>query len=155
MGGALHVQNQSGSWHRDHLRPSRKPDPGPPGVGLRCAPRARKYRRAARLGCSGARWPPGVRQQQPRALLEDTGLQSRDQQPTGPPRHPPQTHTHVQTVRNLPPVLQVQSSLLKAPTANLAGPVATPAPYGVICILQPAWIKQSKHDARSTSHLTR
>jgi hypothetical protein len=24
-----------------------------------------------------ARWPPGVRQQQPRALLEDTGLQSR------------------------------------------------------------------------------
>jgi hypothetical protein len=45
----------------------------------RAAPRTRKYRRAARLGCNGAQWSPGVRQrqQQPRALLEDTGLQSR------------------------------------------------------------------------------
>jgi hypothetical protein len=43
----------------------------------RDAPRMRKYRRAARLGCNGAQWPPGVRQQQPQALLEDTGLQSR------------------------------------------------------------------------------
>jgi hypothetical protein len=42
---------------------------------------------------------------------------------------------------NLPPVFQVQSSLLKAPTTKLTGPVATPAPCGVICLLQPAWIK--------------
>jgi hypothetical protein len=43
----------------------------------RAAPRARKYRRAARLGCNGAQRSHVVRQQQPRALLEDTGLQSR------------------------------------------------------------------------------
>jgi hypothetical protein len=43
---------------------------------------------------------------------------------------------------NLPPVSrQVQSSRLRAPTTNLTGPVATPAPCGVICHLQPAWIK--------------
>jgi hypothetical protein len=38
---------------------------------------------------------------------------------------------------NLPPVFQVQSSLLRAPTTNLTGPVATPAPCGVICHLRP------------------
>jgi hypothetical protein len=62
------------------LRPGRKPGwaPAPgPRESARAAPRARKYRRAARLGCNGAQWSPGVRQQQPRALLEDTGLQSR------------------------------------------------------------------------------
>jgi hypothetical protein len=39
---------------------------------------------------------------------------------------------------NLPPAFQVQSSPLEAPTTNLAGPVATPAPCGVICHMQPA-----------------
>jgi hypothetical protein len=36
-----------------------------PGLreSARAAPRARKYRRAAHPGCSGARWSPGVRQQ--------------------------------------------------------------------------------------------
>jgi hypothetical protein len=41
---------------------------------------------------------------------------------------------------------QIHSSLLGAPTTNFTGPVATPAPCGVICHLQPAWpawIKQS------------
>jgi hypothetical protein len=52
---------------------------------------------------------------------------SHDQQPTDPPRHPPQMHTYVQTVQSST-CLQVQSSLLKAPTTNLTGPVATPAP---------------------------
>jgi hypothetical protein len=51
------------------------------------------------------------------------------------------TRTYVQTVQSSTCV-QVQSSLLKASTTNLtAGPVATPAPCGVICLLQPAWIK--------------
>jgi hypothetical protein len=53
---ALYVQSKSGG-----------------GGGARDAPRVRKYPRAARLGCSKARWPPGVRQQQPRALLEEQG----------------------------------------------------------------------------------
>jgi hypothetical protein len=51
--------------------------PRTPGGRLALDRRARKYRRAARLGCNGAQWSPVVRQQQPRALLEDTGLQSR------------------------------------------------------------------------------
>jgi hypothetical protein len=28
--------NHSGNWHRKRLRPRRKPEPGPPGVGSRC-----------------------------------------------------------------------------------------------------------------------
>jgi hypothetical protein len=28
----LYISNQSGSWRRKHLRPGRKPDPGPPGA---------------------------------------------------------------------------------------------------------------------------
>jgi hypothetical protein len=72
---------------------------------------------------------------------------SHDQQLADPPRHPPQIHTYVQTVQS-PTCVQVQSSLLKASTTNLTGPVATPAPCGVIpdtrvCILQPAWINWS------------
>jgi hypothetical protein len=63
-------------------------------------------------------------------LLEDTGLQSRPTTGTtdgsGPPRHPPQIHTYVQTAQSST-CLQVQSSLLKASTTNLTGPVATPA----------------------------
>jgi hypothetical protein len=54
--------------------------------------RTRKYRRAARLGCNGAQWSPGVRQQQPRALLEDTGLQSRPT--TDGPTETPTTDAH-------------------------------------------------------------
>jgi hypothetical protein len=53
---------QSGSWHRKDLRPGRQPGPGPPGVGSRCTTCA-QISPAARLGCSGARWSPGVRQQ--------------------------------------------------------------------------------------------
>jgi hypothetical protein len=52
---------------------------------------------------------------------------SHDQQPTDPPRHPPQMHTYVQTAKSST-CSQVQSSLLKASTTNLTGPVATPAP---------------------------
>jgi hypothetical protein len=66
---------------------------------------------------------------------------SHDQQPTVPPRHPPQMHTYVQTV---------QASLLEASTTNLTGPVATPAPCGVICLLQPAWIKCSPNTMRAS-----
>jgi hypothetical protein len=33
----LFTQNQGGGWLRKRLRPRRKPDPGPPGVGSRCA----------------------------------------------------------------------------------------------------------------------
>jgi hypothetical protein len=69
--------NQSGSWHGKHLRPGRKPGPGPPGVSSRCtAVRAN----VAGLHALAAMWLGGrheVRQQQPRALLEDTGLQPR------------------------------------------------------------------------------
>jgi hypothetical protein len=53
---------------------------GPGGGGVfhllpRPAARARKYRRAARPGCNGAQLSPVVRQQKPRDLLEDIGLQ--------------------------------------------------------------------------------
>jgi hypothetical protein len=78
---ALQTENQSGSWHGRRLQPRRKPGPGLPGAGsvalVSAVPRRRKYRRAARPGCNGAQWSHVVRQQQPRALLEDTGLQSR------------------------------------------------------------------------------
>jgi hypothetical protein len=106
----------------------------------RAVPRTRKYRRAARRGCSGARWSHVARQQQPRALLEKTGLQSRPT--TDGSTETPTTDAHVCATRfNPTPVFQVQSILLRAPTTDLAGPVATPAPCGVICHLQPAWIK--------------
>jgi hypothetical protein len=108
----------------------------------RALPRTRKYRRVARLGCSGARWPPGVRQQQPRALLEGTGLaQSRpttDGHTGGHTHHPPQMYTYVQTVQSPTcspgPVQPPQSS-----NYELCRPgCGTPArPCGVICHLQP------------------
>jgi hypothetical protein len=102
--------------------------------------RTSKYRRAARPGCNGAQWSPGVRQQQPRALLEDTGLQSRPT--TDGSTETPTTNAHV---------------CANGPISHLCpGPVQPPqsfnyeldrpgcdtrAPCGVICLLQPAWIK--------------
>jgi hypothetical protein len=101
---------------------------------------ARKYRRAARLGCNGAHWSPGVRQQQPQALLEDTGLQSRPT--TDGSTETPTTDAHV--CANGPifhlcpgPVQPPQSSNYKL---DMPGCDA-PAPCGVLCLLQPAWIK--------------
>jgi hypothetical protein len=41
------------SWHRKRLQPGRKPNPRASGSRLALHRRARKYRRAARLGCSG------------------------------------------------------------------------------------------------------
>jgi hypothetical protein len=68
-----------------------------PRESARAAPRARKCRRAARLGCNGAQWSPGVRQQQPltTGFVRGHPGSSYDQQPTGPPRHPPQMHTYM------------------------------------------------------------
>jgi hypothetical protein len=75
-------------------------------------------------------------------LLEDTGLQSRPT--TNGSTEAPTTDAHVCAnglISHLFQTFQVQTSLLKASTTNLTGPVATPAPCGVICLLQPAWIK--------------
>jgi hypothetical protein len=52
-------------------------------------------------------------------------------------------HTYVQTVQSST-CSQVQSSPLGAPTTNLTGPVATPAPCGVICLLQPEEVPPHK-----------
>jgi hypothetical protein len=77
-----------------------------PGLreSARAAPRTRKYRQAARPGCNGAQWPHVVRQQQPRALLDDTGLQSRpttDGSTETPNADAHVTrHTYVQTVQS-------------------------------------------------------
>jgi hypothetical protein len=49
----FYIQNQSGSWNRKRLRPGRPCLREP----ARDVPHIRKYRRAARLGCNGARWP--------------------------------------------------------------------------------------------------
>jgi hypothetical protein len=49
----FYIQNQSGSWNRKRLRPGRPCLREP----ARDVPHMRKYRRAARLGCNGARWP--------------------------------------------------------------------------------------------------
>jgi hypothetical protein len=132
------------SCRRKRLRPWRKPGPGP-RVSARAAPRPRKYRRAARLGCNGAQWSPVVRQQQPRALLEDTGLQSRPTTDGSTETPTTDPHVCVKTVQSpaclqqapgLPgPRARQQPSLLRAPTTNLRGPAATPAPCGVICYM--------------------
>jgi hypothetical protein len=92
----------------------------------RDVPRMRKYRRAVRLGCNGAQWSPGVRQQLPRALLEDTGLQSRPT--TDGSTETPTTDAHVCANGPISHLFSrsSQSSLLRAPTTNLTGPVATP-----------------------------
>jgi hypothetical protein len=53
-------KNQSGSclhWYRRRLRPRRQPGQRASGSRLAMHRHTRKYRRAARLGCNGARWP--------------------------------------------------------------------------------------------------
>jgi hypothetical protein len=72
LGGRLEAERQL-AW--EALTAPTQARPRTSG-SARDVPRMRKYRRAARLGYSGAQWSPGVRQQQPRALLEDTGLQA-------------------------------------------------------------------------------
>jgi hypothetical protein len=56
---------------------------------------------------------------------------------------------------SLPPVFQVQSSLLKAPTTNLTGPVATPAPLRRDSMSFATSVDKVvlEHDACSTSTL--
>jgi hypothetical protein len=76
-------------WHGTHLRPWPKPDPGPPGVRSRCTD--------VRVNTAGLHVPPGCTPRLQwqwgsvvaccstavtRALLEDTGLQSRAARPT-------------------------------------------------------------------------
>jgi hypothetical protein len=70
--------------------------PGPPGVGSRCTTYAQIPPGCAprlQRGSVVAWSQPGVRQQQPRALLEDTGLQSRPT--TGGSTETPTTDEHV------------------------------------------------------------
>jgi hypothetical protein len=93
-------------------RSGASPAPAPRG-SARAAPRARKYSRAARPGCNGDQRSPVVRQQQPRALLEDTGLQSRPS--TDGSTEAPTADAHV--------CAHGPTGLLGAPTANLTGPV--------------------------------
>jgi hypothetical protein len=124
-------------------RSGASPAPGPRG-SARAAPRARKYSRAARPGCNGDQRSSVVRQQQPRALLEDTGLQSRSA--TDGSTEAPTADAHV--------CAHGPTGLLEAPTANLTGPViVTPAPCGVIRHLQPAWIKLKVVLTRCVQHL--
>jgi hypothetical protein len=81
----LHHSWEGGSRHGRRLVSRRRyghVSQGGGGGGYYCAAvRVFKYRQAAWppgcLGCSGERWPPRVRQQLPRALLEDTRPQSR------------------------------------------------------------------------------
>jgi hypothetical protein len=108
----LCIKNQGGSWH--HLASGMGGACGPPGasstpdlppasgrrVSARDVPHMRKYRRAARLGCSGARWSPGVRQSAVATAGFVRGnrapaVSSHDQPTTGgstetPGHHPPQ-----------------------------------------------------------------
>jgi hypothetical protein len=100
-----------------------RPAPGPRGLACPAgtpAPRVRKYRLPP--GCTPRlQW---VLQWGTMAACSSTAAavgfargnrapSSHDQQPTGPPRHPPQMHTYVQAVQSLT-CLQVQSSLIKA-----------------------------------------
>jgi hypothetical protein len=113
--------------------------PRAPGNQLALYRRARKYRRAARPGCNGAQWPPGVRQQQPRALLEDTGLQSRPT--TDGPTETPTTDAHVCASG---PIFHLSPGPVQPPQSfnyELDRPGCDTRPYGVIYLLQPAWIK--------------
>jgi hypothetical protein len=114
-----------------------------PAPGLReparAAPRMRKYRRAARLGCNGARWST----RSSTAVTTDFVRGHRAPVTTNNRRLHRDSHhrcTRMCKRSNLPP-----ASSRSSPTSsntNLTGPVATPAaPCGVICLLQPAWIK--------------
>ena len=53
-----HVGDSSEVGQREHMVRQ-----GFTRKSARDVPRMRKYRRAARLGCNGAQWSPGVRQQ--------------------------------------------------------------------------------------------
>jgi hypothetical protein len=134
-------RTRSACWHRKRLRPrSRQPGGGGSRLSKYAQTTAGLHAPAA-MGLGGRH---EVRQQQPRALLEDTGLQPRPT--TDGSIEIPTTDAHAcanGTISHLfsKLVFQVQSSLLRAPTTNLTGPVATPTPCGVICHLQPAWIK--------------
>jgi hypothetical protein len=86
------------------------------GSPLALCRRTRKYRWAARLGCNGARWAPGVRQRQPRALLEDTGLQSRPT--TDGSTETPTTDAHARMYR----------TRAAAGIGSACGPGASPTP---------------------------
>jgi hypothetical protein len=106
--------------------------------------RARKYRRAARLGCNGAQWSPGVRQQQPRALLEGTGLQSRPT--TDESTETPTTDAHVCAggpIFHLPPGLGLArgswpgSGLALAPGWPWSGGLGHPGPAQLVLARYP------------------
>jgi hypothetical protein len=121
------------------LAPAR---PRTPGGRLAMHRHTRKYRRAARLGCNGARWSTRS------STAATTGFVRGHRAPGTTNNRRLHRDSHHRCTRmckrsSLPPAtcVQVQTSLLKASTTNLTGPVATPAPCGVICLLQPAWIK--------------
>jgi hypothetical protein len=115
-------QNQSGSWHRKRVRPQRKPRIPDLEACCRLALCHVHAWGSVAACCSTVRQPTAVTADFVRG-------------------HPPQMPTCVQTAQSST-VFQVQSSLLRAPTTNVStGPVATPATCGVICHLQPVWIK--------------
>jgi hypothetical protein len=136
---------QIGSWRRKRVRlgrlSQRQHGPAPPGPACTaalqhvCAGTAGLRASSAAQGLM-APWSSRAA----RVFFLRTPGSSGGQQPTGPLRPPPEMHTYVQTTQS-PTCLQVQSSPLKPPITDLTGPVATPTTCGVICHMQPAWIK--------------
>jgi hypothetical protein len=116
---ALATWGSKNSWRRERPKARRKPDPGPPGAGrlLPYHAHANTAGLRARLQWgSVSAWSSTAATAGGRALLEVTGLQSRPTTDGPAEARPPQMHTYVQTVQS-PTCLQVQPSLLKAPTS--------------------------------------